>query len=141
MSGYGDSRSKKKNALNAARAVNVAREGAMAFLEADGNADGKLCFGEVYCAKRAIATQQRYNPLASRLPQFKNAVVRMRRLGGTSDNAMPATDEELQELFKTIDADNSNAICMSEYFLWTLEVATQHGCGLEAIFKKYGHFT
>ena len=60
----------------------------------------------------------------------------MRRLGSTTDS-VPASDDELKDLFSCIDQDASDYICMSEYFLWTLDIATQHGCGLEAIFKKY----
>ena len=47
MAPRGDSKAKKGNRTAAARAVNVAREAALAFLEADGDADGKLSFLEV----------------------------------------------------------------------------------------------
>ena len=98
-----------------ARAVNAAREAALAFLEADENGDGVLEWHE-----------------------FKGAVNRLRKNAGTSHTLMGIKDEAtLRELFESIDTDNSGTIEMDEYFLWTLDVATMHGSGLEAIFKRY----
>lgn len=51
----------------------------------------------------------------------------------------PLQDEaQLRTLFDSIDTDKSGTIEMTEYFLWTLDVASMQGCGgLEAIFKRY----
>ena len=59
-------------------------------------------------------------------------------MDGMSDDVVALKDEpELRALFDSIDIDHSGAISMDEYFLWTLDVATKHGCGLEAIFRRY----
>ena len=68
--------------------------------------------------------------------QFVNVIKDLKSQGNLSDDI---TDDEssLQELFDSIDTDKSGTIEMDEYFIWTLDVATKQGCGLELIFKKY----
>ena len=97
----------------AAQATNVAREAALAFLEADANNDGQLEWDE-----------------------FVNAIQRLRSKG--LGEAPSAEDKyELRKLFNSIDSNGSGHIEMDEYFLFTLDVAAQQGCGLETIFQKY----
>ena len=103
-----------------ASTTNIAREASLAFLEADVNGDGILEFDE-----------------------FKEAIRRLRfraNSAGVSEGTelLNATDEEeLRQLFDGIDSDKSGTIEMDEYFLWTLDMATAQGCGLESLFRKY----
>ena len=78
-----------------ARSVNVAREAALAFLEADANGDGVLEWHE-----------------------FKDAVKKLRSMDGTCIDPTLKDEEQLRALFDSIDLDKSGAISMDEYFLW-----------------------
>lgn len=92
--------------------ANVAREASLAFLEADANGDGVLDFHE-----------------------FKGAIKRLRHRGGGTD--LDSDAYEMRRLFDSIDFDKNGTIEMDEYFLWTLEVASAQGCGLELVFRKF----
>lgn len=51
---------------------------------------------------------------------------------------MRSTDQQLVEIFNTVDTDGSGTISMDEYFLFALSIAAQQtGSGIEAIFRKY----
>jgi hypothetical protein len=77
-----------------ARAVNMSREAALAFLEADANGDGILEWNE-----------------------FVTAVTKLRKHDGCSAALNATNEKELRELFDTIDKDGSGTIEMDEYFL------------------------
>ena len=105
------------NARSCAKATNMAREAALAFLEADENGDGVLEYFE-----------------------FRTAVQRMRGNGvrrNSDGNLDSEEEEELRNLFKSIDGNGNGTIEMDEYFLWSLDMASKQGCGLVAIFQKY----
>ena len=98
-----------------AKTTNVAREAALAFMEADVNADGKLTWEE-----------------------FKDAVQRLRTKEGVSDAVLSIEDEDaMHSLFTAIDVNKSGTVEVDEYFLWTLDVASVQGGGLVHIFEKY----
>lgn len=108
----------KSNERKCALGTNIAREAALAFLDADANNDGILDW-----------------------PEFKHAVSKLRSKDGTGvlssdDPEDDDYDESLLALFNSIDNNGNGTIEMDEYFLWTLDVATQQGCGLESLFKK-----
>jgi hypothetical protein len=92
----------------------MSREAALAFLESDTNGDGVLDWQE-----------------------FLGAVAKMRKHEGCSAAMKGESEKELRELFDSIDTDGSGSIEMDEYFLWTLDVASAHGTGLEVIFRRY----
>ena len=48
------------------------------------------------------------------------------------------TEDDLRDVFDSVDADKSGDISMEEYFLWTLSIAAEKaGSGLEEMFKRY----
>ena len=48
------------------------------------------------------------------------------------------SEEQLREIFDSVDFNGSGDISMDEYFLWTLSIAAEkNSTGLEDIFKKY----
>ena len=75
-----------------AKAVNLSRDCALAFIEADDNGDGVLDWTEFKAAFRSIRGQR---------PGSVNAL----------------DDTELRSLFDAIDKDQSGSIDMDEYFL------------------------
>ena len=95
-----------------AKAVNLSRDCALAFIEADDNGDGVLDWTEFKAAFRSIRGQR---------PGSVNAL----------------DDAELRSLFDAIDKDQSGSIDMDEYFMWSLEVANQNSAILSALFKRY----
>jgi len=97
-----------------ASTVNVAREASLAFLEADANNDGKLTYVE-----------------------FKDAIGRLRSRTGSIDTIDAKDEQALRELFDSIDGNKNGFVEMDEYFLWTIDMSTKQGCGLESLFKKY----
>jgi len=59
-------------------------------------------------------------------------------------NVLPAkvrrenSQQQLIEIFNSIDTDGSGSISMDEYFLFALSIAAeQTGAGIEMIFRKY----
>ena len=103
---------KRQAAREAIDATNMSREAALAFLEADVNGDGVLEFEE-----------------------FKECILKLQAKTGA---AMSAEDERsIRELFDSIDMDKSGTIEMDEYFIFSLDIASSQGCGLETIFRKY----
>ena len=97
-----------------ASTVNVAREASLAFLEADANNDGMLTYVE-----------------------FKDAIGRLRSRTGSIDTIAAKDEQALRELFDSIDGNKNGVVEMDEYFLWTIDMSTKQGCGLESLFKKY----
>mmetsp|Transcript_18734 Transcript_18734/g.47868 ORF Transcript_18734/g.47868 Transcript_18734/m.47868 type:complete len:448 (-) Transcript_18734:1955-3298(-) len=96
----------------ASQSTNMAREAALAFMEADENGDGVLEFHE-----------------------FTTCIQKLR---AKTDAVISSDDEkEMRALFDSIDTDKSGTIEMNAYFLFALDVASSHGCGLEQIFRKY----
>ena len=70
--------------------------------------------------------------------QFVNAIKIMRGKHSLSKTELSGDDEaSLRELFDSIDIDKSGTLEMDEYFVWSLDVASRQGCGLELVFKKY----
>lgn len=77
-----------------------------------------------------------------RLRQFKNAIGILRgsssSSGGSNSSIINSKDEtEIRALFDSIDTDQSGAIELDEYFLWSLDVARRQGCGFHILFSKY----
>ena len=99
--------------------TNMMREAALAFLEADENGDGVLDFKEFQVAIHRLRSK-------TRLPE-EDAAERLK-----SDET-----RQLRKLFEEIDHDKSGLIEADEYFIWSLDVATRMGCGLEAFFERY----
>eukprot|EP00900_Chrysochromulina_parva_P015581 jgi/Chrpa1/24023/Chrysochromulina_OHIO_Genome00006235-RA len=97
-----------------ASTVNIAREASLAFLEADANNDGKLTYVE-----------------------FKDAIGRLRSRTGSIDTIDAKDEQAFRELFDSIDGNKNGFVEMDEYFLWTIDMSTKQGCGLESLFKKY----
>jgi len=89
----------------------LSRAVALAYMEADANDDGHLSFDE-----------------------FKSVARRMAGLGHVD---IEVNDRAVRELFDSIDTQGSGTIEMDEYFMWSLTIAKNLGCGLEAIFEHY----
>jgi hypothetical protein len=129
---------------SAAHSTNCSREAALAFVDSDANGDGVLDFSEVRgrVCQPLIQSAMRHDltlpspHLLSALPQFKDAVRRLRATNGNGSISV-VEEAELRTLFDSIDTDSSGTIEMDEYFVWTLDMAIQQGCGLEAVFAKY----
>ena len=99
---------------NQNHAADVAREAAQIFYEADRDGDGVLEWHE-----------------------FMTALTATRSRTGAHELPKPEEEAKFRALFDSIDKDQSGYVDMTEYFLWTLEVATAHGSGLDAIFRRY----
>ena len=88
--------------------LDLSRDAATAFLEADVDGDRKVSFAE-----------------------FMSRMVPSNMLASTSNEA-------LRELFDSVDTDGSGFITMDEFFLWTLRFAQDHtGAGIEVVFRRY----
>lgn len=83
----------------------------MAFIQADADGNGVLSFDE-----------------------FKDCFATLKKSG---EAGVDMDEHELRTLFEEMDANVSGDISMDEYFIWSLGVASQHGGGLESVFKKY----
>ena len=94
----------------ATKATNIAREAALAFMNADADGNGVLDWEEFQEAIKSLRSGQ---PI------------------GLGEQV------ELRSLFDSIDTDKSGTLDMGEYFIWTLDLASKNGCGLETIFAKY----
>ena len=82
------------------------------------------------------------------MPQFHVAIQKLRGQGkvtlqdkgntsGWGGGFTAEEEVELRNLFDSIDTDGSGTIEMDEYFLWTLDIASNQGYGLEVVFRKY----
>ena len=109
-----------------ARAANIAREAAASFLNADADGDGQLSWTEfLHVARRLRVQRLGSEPAKKHFGEVQTAKV------------IDPDEAELQSLFESMDVNGSGTVGMDEFFLWTFDMASRQGCGLDAIFRKY----